>query len=61
KDGDVQFNIPIPECVGTSFEIYPDIPMGYHLTTKPHLNVGAGFWQALSKERIYYFGFVADR
>ncbi|HEX2996937.1 MAG TPA: hypothetical protein VHP14_19095 [Anaerolineales bacterium] len=61
KDGDVQFNIPIPECAGTSFEIYPDIPTGYRLTTRSHLDVGAGFWQAFGKERIYYFGFAPDR
>lgn len=61
KDGDVQFNIPIPECADTAFQIYVDIPEGYRITTKPRIDVNAGLWQALSKEHVYYFGFAPDR
>ncbi|RPJ23680.1 MAG: hypothetical protein EHM33_20230 [Chloroflexi bacterium] len=61
KDGDVQFNIPIPDCTDTVFEIYADIPNGYQVTTKPHIEVNSGIWESLDTDRVYYFGFVLER
>jgi len=61
KDGDVQFNISIPECVDTAFQIYADLPEGYRMTTKPRIDVSSDIWQTLGKERIYYFGFVPEQ
>lgn len=61
KDGDVNFNVSIPGCSNTVFEIYVDIPEGYHVTTRPRLEVNPGIWESLSTERVYYFGFVSDQ
>jgi hypothetical protein len=61
KDGDVQFNIPIPGCADTVFEIYAGIPNGYQVTTKPRIEVNSGIWESLGTDRVYYFGFVLDR
>ncbi len=61
KDGDVQFNIPIPGCVDTTFAIHLDIPEGYHLTTSPRIQVNSGIWENLGPARIYYFGLVPNR
>jgi hypothetical protein len=61
KDGDVQFNIPVPGCADTTFEIYVDAPQGYRLTTRPRMEVYSDIWESLGPERVYYFGFVFDR
>lgn len=61
KDGDVQFNIPIPGCVNTTFAIYADLPEGYRLTTMPRLEARSDIWEGLGTTRVYYFGFVSDR
>ncbi len=61
KDGDVQFNIPIPGCGVTTFAIYADVPQGYRLTTMPRLEARSAIWESLSAARVYYFGFVPDR
>ncbi len=61
KDGDVQFNIPIPGCVDTTFAIYADVPEGYHLTTMPRFEAHSDIWESLGGARVYYFGFVSDR
>ncbi len=61
KDGNVQFNIPIPGCANIAFEIYADVPKGYRLTTMPQIEAHSDIWESLGPERIYYFGFVPDR
>ncbi len=61
KDGDVQFNIPIPGCVNITFAIYADLPAGYRLTTMPRLEAQSDIWGGLGMARVYYFGFVPGR
>lgn len=61
KDGDVQFNVPIPGCSDTVFEIYVEIPEGYRITTRPRIEVIPDVREAPGIEPIYYFGFVSDR
>jgi hypothetical protein len=59
--GDVQLHITIPGCSETVFEVYVDIPQGYRVTTSPRIEVTPDFWESLRSEKVYYFGFVADR
>lgn len=61
QDGEAQFNVPIPECLHTTFEIYVDVPEGYHLTTSPRIEVYPDAWESLTAKRVYYFGFVPDK
>ena len=61
EDGDVSFNVSIPGCSNTIFEIYVDIPEGYHITTRPRIEVNPDIWESLATERVYYFGFVSER
>jgi len=61
KDGDVQFNVPIPGCLDTVFEIYVDIPEGYRITTRPRIEVTPVVGESPGTERVYYFGFASDR
>lgn len=58
KDGKAQFNVPIPGCLDTTFEIYVDVPDGYRLTTRSRIEVDPGVWESLTAERVYYFGFI---
>jgi hypothetical protein len=60
QDGDVQFNVSIPGCSNTLFEIYVEIPEGYRVTTKPRIEVNPDVLENLNAERVYYFGFVFD-
>ena len=60
-DGDVQFNVTIPGCSNTIFQIYVEIPDRYRMTTKPRIEVNPDFREILSAESVYYFGFVADQ
>ena len=57
QDGEVQFNLSIPGCSTTLFEIYVDIPEGYRITTKPRIEVNPDIWQSLNIKPVYYFGF----
>jgi len=59
--GDVQLNASIPGCSNSVFEIYADPPPGFHLTTRPHIEVDWDFWDSLAAENIYYFGFISDK
>lgn len=61
QDGDVQFNVSIPGCSETIFEIHVGIPEGYRITTRPHIEVHPNVWENLSTKPVYYFGFVPDR
>ena len=61
KDGDVQFNVPIPGCADTLLEISVDIPAGYRITTKSRIEVQPELWESLHTEKVYYFGFIEDR
>ncbi|SRR6266536_3779346 len=58
KDGEVQFNVSIPQCSNTLYEIYVDIPHGYRITTRPRIEVTPDIETSLGKEHVYYFGFV---
>ncbi|HUE99792.1 MAG TPA: hypothetical protein VMN99_11090 [Anaerolineales bacterium] len=61
KDGEVQFNVPIPGCSATVFEMYVDVPEGYRITTSPRIAVHPDVWESLGTARVYYFGFVFDQ
>jgi membrane protein implicated in regulation of membrane protease activity len=61
KDGDAQFNIPIPGCSDTMLEIYVDIPEGYRTTTIPRIEVDPDLWETLGSGRVYYFGFAPEQ
>jgi hypothetical protein len=60
-NGDVEFNVSIPRCSDTPFEIYVHIPHGYHITTRPRLEVTPYLWESSRPQRVYYFGFTPDR
>lgn len=61
KEGNVQFNVPIPGCSDTVFEIYVEIPEGYRITTRPRIEVNPDLWRSAGTERVYYFGFISDK
>ncbi len=61
KDGDVQFNIPIPGCANIAFAIYAEVPEGYRLATMPRFEVRSDILENLGVVQVYYFGFVPDR
>jgi hypothetical protein len=61
KNGDVLFNVSIPGCSDTLFEIYVNIPEGYRITTQPRITVRPELWRSLDAQHVYYFGFVSDR
>jgi len=60
RNGEVQFNVSIPECSDALFAIYVDIPDGYRITTRPRIEVNPDLWESLSTEPVYYFGFKTD-
>jgi hypothetical protein len=59
--GQVQLNVSIPDCSNSVFEIYVDLPEGFHVTTQPRIEVNRDFWGNLGSENIYYFGFISDK
>jgi hypothetical protein len=61
KQGQVQLNVSIPNCSNSVFEIYADIPQGFHVTTRPRIEIERDFWGSLGTENIYYFGFISDK
>ena len=61
QDGDVQLHVSIPDCSKSVFQIYVDLPKGFHLTTRPRIEVDHDFWGSLSAENIYYFGFISEK
>ena len=61
KNGDVQLRVSIPGCSETVFDIYVEIPEGYRATTRPRIEVQPDWWESLSTERVYYFGFAPER
>lgn len=61
KDGDVQFDISLPGCSNTVFEISVEIPEGYRTTTSSRIEVNAEAWTRPDAQPVYYFGFVSDR
>lgn len=61
KDGKARFNVLLPECLNTTFEIYADVPEGYRLTTRSPIHINPDVWESLTAERVYYFGFMPDR
>jgi len=60
KDGDVQFDISLPGCSNTVFEISVEIPEGYRTTTNSRIEVNADVSNSPGTGRVYYFGFVSD-
>ena len=58
KNGEVQFNVSIPQCSNTLYEIYVDIPHGYDITTKRRIEITPNIQASLGKQHIYYFGFI---
>lgn len=60
QDGDVQFDISLPGCSNTIFEISVEIPEGYRTTTSSRLEVNADISSSPGAERVYYFGFISD-
>jgi hypothetical protein len=61
NNGEVQFNVPMPKCSDTIFEVYVHAPDGYRITTKPRIEVNRDFWGSLSTQRVYYFGFISNK
>ena len=61
KNGEVRFNVPMPDCSDTIFEIYADTPQGYRITTIPRIEVNRNFWGSMIPQSIYYFGFVSKK
>jgi hypothetical protein len=61
KNGEVQFNVPVPDCSDTIFEIYADTPQGYRITTIPRIEVNRNFWGSMIPQSVYYFGFVSEK
>lgn len=60
RDGEARLYVSIPGCEATVFEVYAEIPAGYHLTTTARLEVNSDAWEGLGQERVYYFGFLPD-
>jgi len=61
KQGQAQLNVSIPNCSNSVFEIYVDIPQGFHVTTRPRIEIDRDFWGNLGTENVYYFGFISDK
>jgi hypothetical protein len=60
QEGHVQFDISLPRCSNTVFEISVEIPEGYRTTTETRIEVNADISSNPGTERVYYFGFVSD-
>jgi hypothetical protein len=58
--GAVQFDLSLPGCSNTVFEISVEIPEGYRTTTRSRIEVNADVSNSPGMDRIYYFGFVSD-
>jgi hypothetical protein len=61
QEGDVQFNLSLPRCSKTIFEIYVEIPEGYRVTTRPRIEVNPEVLENSGSEPVYYFGFISDK
>jgi hypothetical protein len=61
QDGDTQFNVSIPGCLDTVFEIYVEVPEGYRMTTRLRLEVHPDAGGSPDTEPVYYFGFLSAR
>lgn len=60
-NGDVRFGVSIPGCSDTPFEIYVNVPQGYRITTRSHIEVTPNLLESPLTQRVYYFGFSPDR
>jgi hypothetical protein len=60
QEGDAQFDISLPGCSNTVFEISVEIPEGYRTTTSSRIEVNADVSGSLQTQRVYYFGFVSE-
>jgi hypothetical protein len=60
QEGAVEFDISLPGCSNTVFEICVEIPDGFRTTTRSRIEVNTDVSSNLSTQRIYYFGFVHD-
>jgi hypothetical protein len=61
QQGQAQLNVSIPNCANSVFEIYADIPQGFHVTTRSRIEVDRDFWGSLGTDNIYYFGLISDK
>jgi hypothetical protein len=61
REGAVQFDISLPACSNTVFEISVEIPEGYQTTTGTHFEVNADVSTDPGSQPVYYFGFVSDK
>lgn len=63
KNGDARLNalVLMLGCSDVLFEVYANAPEGYHMTTKPRIEVNRDFWGSLGTENVYYFGFIPDK
>ena len=61
QKGAVQFDISLPGCSNTVFEISVEIPEGFRTTTRSRIEVNADVSSNPGTQRIFYFGFVSDR
>jgi hypothetical protein len=60
QEGAVQFDVSLPGCSNTLFEISVEIPEGFRMTTLSRIEVNADVSSSPGTQRIYYFGFVSD-
>jgi hypothetical protein len=61
QEGDVEFDLSLPGCSNTVFEISVEIPEGYRTTTRSRIEVNADGSSSPGTKRVYYFGFISDR
>lgn len=60
RKGDVQFELSLPGCSNTIFEISVEIPNGYRTTTRSRLEIHTDVSSSPGTQPVYYFGFVSD-
>ena len=61
EEGEVQLNISLPDCSASLLEVYPDVPQGFQVTTRPRLEIGHDLWGNLRTGLTYYFGFASEK
>ncbi|MGZ6317476.1 MAG: hypothetical protein ACXWNQ_09470 [Anaerolineales bacterium] len=59
--GMAHLQVPISGCPTVDFEVYPDTPPGYRLTTEAPIRVNKNSLGTLQSGATYYFGFAKAR
>lgn len=59
--GEVQLSVRLLDCSSSALEIYADAPEGFHVATRPRLEIGQDLWGTRGTGLTYYFGFVAEK